>query len=349
MFCFEIVTFPTVKIPNMDIEFHYYITYLIAVKAGFSVDDALILAHACQYTDDNNEKYTVDRGQASEFTNHISQTLDITKPQKERLEIYPVFHFIPGNYLDGAAKRKDGETHPLNTTPNSDHTNAIFELASKRHDLLHLGIACHGYADTWAHQNFVGCEDDFNGVRGFPQEIIPNIGHADAFHKPDKPGLVWTDTRLVNGEIDNKKRYLDAAQCLLKKLAVYNGKSISEPALKKFCHDISQAIGRNGEHGGDSKKSRIKRYLCLATEPEYGGNPLPKYKKNKWFDKAIRKISRGKERTAGRSVSGYYDYFWINRKNYKNTYWYKFQEAAALHQKDTLAYLRNNIPEFPDL
>ncbi|MDA8104143.1 MAG: hypothetical protein M0Z71_02065 [Nitrospiraceae bacterium] len=37
----------------MDIEFHYYMTHLIALRAGFKPDDAFKIAYASQYTDDN--------------------------------------------------------------------------------------------------------------------------------------------------------------------------------------------------------------------------------------------------------------------------------------------------------
>jgi len=330
----------------MDIEFHYYITYLIAARAGFSPEDALTLAHASQYVDDNNAPYTIDKRQKSEFTNSISQTLNITKPQKERLEIYPVFHFIPGNRFADTAKRKDGSTHPLNTTPNSDHANAILDLALESRDFLLIGIACHDYVDTWAHQNFVGCDDDFNSIKGFPETIIPNIGHADAFHNPDNPGLIWTNPRLAQDKINNKKRYLEAAQCLLQKLAFYNGKNVLEETLVELRNDINQAIGRNGEHGGDSKKSRIKRYLRLAKQSEYGSTPLPKYRENKWFGEAVKRKIRGEERTAGRGVSGDYNYFWRDRESHKNTSWYKFQKAVTQHQEETLAFLEEKTPEF---
>jgi hypothetical protein len=39
----------------MDREFHYYMTHLIASRAGFWPDDAFTIAHASQYTDENDE------------------------------------------------------------------------------------------------------------------------------------------------------------------------------------------------------------------------------------------------------------------------------------------------------
>ena len=37
----------------MDIEFHYYMTFLIAGKAGFGKDDTATIAYSSQYVDDN--------------------------------------------------------------------------------------------------------------------------------------------------------------------------------------------------------------------------------------------------------------------------------------------------------
>jgi hypothetical protein len=37
----------------MDVEFHYYMTYLVAAKAGFGSDDAFKIAYTSQYVDDN--------------------------------------------------------------------------------------------------------------------------------------------------------------------------------------------------------------------------------------------------------------------------------------------------------
>jgi hypothetical protein len=39
----------------MEKDFHYYVTYALANKAGFSNDDSYIIAYASQYVDDNNE------------------------------------------------------------------------------------------------------------------------------------------------------------------------------------------------------------------------------------------------------------------------------------------------------
>jgi len=71
----------------MDIEFHYYMTYIIALRAGFKADDAYAIAYSSQYTDDNDYLYEIVDDDFP-YMNHISQTMDITKPKEELLRIH---------------------------------------------------------------------------------------------------------------------------------------------------------------------------------------------------------------------------------------------------------------------
>ena len=169
----------------MDIEFHYYITYILANKAGFSPADSAVIAYACQQTDDNTYHYCINMEKENPYLTIVSQTMDITKPQEKRKTIYPVFHFFPGDPASPSARRKDGKTHPFNTTPDSGNARKMFEEGMKSGSLYRIGIAAHVYADTWAHQNYCGSKDDFNAMDRFGGGLIPNIGHADATHDPD--------------------------------------------------------------------------------------------------------------------------------------------------------------------
>jgi predicted GNAT family acetyltransferase len=47
---------------EMDIEFHYYMTHLIALRAGFKPDDAFVIACASQHTDENDEAHRIEGG-----------------------------------------------------------------------------------------------------------------------------------------------------------------------------------------------------------------------------------------------------------------------------------------------
>ncbi len=105
----------------MDFEFHYYLTGIIANRAGFSEEDASIIAYASQFVDDNDVILDVgDRQSKQVYSNYISQTMDIFKPGKTLMRIYSVFHFMPGDPMAESARRSDGKMHILNTTPDNE-------------------------------------------------------------------------------------------------------------------------------------------------------------------------------------------------------------------------------------
>ena len=51
----------------MDIEFHYYITYVIALRAGFNAEDSYVLAYSSQHTDDNTAIFKISQGTSDEY------------------------------------------------------------------------------------------------------------------------------------------------------------------------------------------------------------------------------------------------------------------------------------------
>jgi len=59
----------------MDVEFHYYMTYLVAAAAGYPPADALKIAYASQYVDDNKFQFDIDKGQPRE---HVPWTWSFT-------------------------------------------------------------------------------------------------------------------------------------------------------------------------------------------------------------------------------------------------------------------------------
>lgn len=326
----------------MDIEFHYYMTYLISVKGGFGPEDAKVIAHSSQYVDDNDIIFEIDKGQASAYRNYISQTMNILKPKAKLLRIYPLFHFIPGDPRANSAWRKDGKMHWLNTTPNSVNANNVMDAALASGDLYRIGIACHGYVDTWAHQNFIGYYDEFNALAGPLSQALPNIGHADAQHNPDWPALVWQDTRLIDERVDNKTRFLEAAQHLLAKFMKYTDpkatmKTISE-CSSQLVDDLGKAIGER-DQSNEKAKERIARYRKLSATAVYGDAELEKYDDDKWLDEAVNEKVRGL-RDKSDSMLTRWDpltdvYNWKDRSNYENTHWYRFQEAVKAHQEET--------------
>lgn len=336
----------------MDIEFHYYQSYLIAVKSGFSPADAQIFAYASQHVDDNDMIFEIDKDGSDYFSNYISQTMNILKPKSKLMRIYPIFHFIPGDPLADPARRKDGRMQLLNTTPGSLNAHAIFDQAAASGDLYRLGIAAHGFVDTWAHQNFTGYYDDFNAMKGVLEQATPNIGHADAKHNPDWPGLVWKDLRLVreHERIDNRERFLDAAAALHQKLSQVARPGIKNQVLAKEAerlrNDLLQIMFER-DPNDKLKAVRIERCIHLAQKRDYGSATLPVYNADVWFEEAVNENVRG---LRDRDESNHFglkifadEYTWKDTKTYRDRHWYRFQQAVIRHQEEAKALLDERV------
>lgn len=343
----------------MEIEFHYYMMYLVATKAKMSPSDALVLAYASQYTDDNDMSLEIDKDKSTYYKSYISQTVDILKPRTSLFRIYSIFHFVPGQPDAPSAFRKDGLLYWLNTTPASANAGAMLDEAFKTGDLHRIGIACHAYADTFAHQNFAGYFSMFNGMAGPLEKVLPDIGHADAKHAPDWPALVWTDERLIQGTVDNKSRFLDAAEALLRRLALYVAPGLADAGLDTMAADLRNDLGwaiGDRDDANRLRKTRIARYKELALRPAYGGTALPDYDEDQWFDEAVNEDVRGlrdRKNILPVETTLFHDiYTWKTAQPYQQTHWYLFQEAVKAHQAFMLGLLaRTNLrgialPEF---
>lgn len=328
----------------MDIEFYYYVTYLTATRAGFKPKDANVLAYSSQYVDNNDILFEINKDSAElYYENYISQTLDITKPQKDLLRIYPFFHFIPGEDSNYSEKINKEEMPFLNTVPDNINANKMIDKALAGNNLYEIGIACHAYLDTWSHQNFVGMKNNYNGL----DRILPNIGHADAGHDPDIPDKVWEDNRLKNATVNNKERFLVAIGRLFEKLFKYiNGDEKSSKfssEKQKLIADIDEII----EEGSD-KEERIRLYKKLALEEEYGGKEIEDYDEYYWFNEAIKEDYPEKYEFKFKVKVNlkhlfFSDYTWNDPDNYNETHWFKFQEAVKSHQDIMEEILSTNL------
>lgn len=355
----------------MDIEFHYYMTYLIAARAGYSPADATIIAHAAQSVDDNHIPVVVRDAAGTVYENALSQTMDITRPHQDDL-IYPIFHFIPGDQDAPSARRIDGACHRMNTTPNSELANKMIDAALASGDLYRIGVSAHGYVDTWAHQNFVGQRDDFNQFStGIFQKLADkflSVGHAHAKHNPDWPALVWEDTRLVNSTVDNRVRFLDAAERLFTKLAAQKrpgltaGSLVAEIAILRS--DLDADIGCRDDTN-DHMTNRISRYTIRAANKPYGACAMPAYVTGLWFGQAIAQdrntvIESFKDHFSLPFVDDVTSFFgdvvanghratvaWkdLTPGAYKCYHWYKFQEAVKSHLTDCTSMLSSHHRE----
>jgi len=320
----------------MDIEFHYHMTNIIAQRAQFSHDQAFIIAYASQFVDDNDDEYIVNKGEDDEYRNTITQTMNILRPKPELMQIYPCFHFIPGKHDQVSARRKDGKMHLLNTTPNSRRARQLLREALASDDLYRIGVATHAYADTWAHQNFVGYYDYFNAMRGTVDRLSPNIGHADAAHDPDIPGLVWRDGRLItrSSAISNKERFLDAAKHIFHSYRKHLSRTVTKGETDRewetLRNDLDNAMGVVFENRdrGKSRKQRLNRYKKLIED-------FREYDEEEWFSAAVKRHLRGvPDKWHDNLLNGtrIFQDKYTKKDAFDTSQWLKFQVAARAHQ-----------------
>lgn len=174
----------------MNKDFHYEGTYGAAILAGFSPEDASVIAWSAQAVDDctceNLDAYypvykkwmpiytceTVKENVEEELSSILSDETSATL-QKIR-SIWIPFHFLPGN-LDrhtgykGVLLMKDERdirdflcmcepASPLaaDMINTSVRTYTNLDNTEKKSYLVRLGIIMHVLADTWAHQYFTG-------------------------------------------------------------------------------------------------------------------------------------------------------------------------------------------------
>lgn len=317
----------------MNFEFHYYITKYLALQAGFDAEESEIIAYSSQYVDDNNQMYKIKCPDGSQYENYISQTKDITNPINELMRVYLFFHFIPGDPLSQKVRRKDGKMHLLMTSPGNRNAENVLYEAIKVENLYLLGIASHAYADTFAHQNFIGIRDELNAMRNIEQNLVPFIGHADAGHKPGIPGLVWTDIRLIepNQEVDNNQRIINAAKNLYSNFLILTSFRNKWSSTKnRVSKTINEEIINETEIERDQeiRKIRIEKYKRLIKE--FDESTETEYDKNRWLQNSINeKVDPKDEEESSLKPLDNYSF----KENFEKTNWFKFQEAVKKYQQ----------------
>ncbi len=355
----------------MDVEFHYYITYLLAARAGFVPAEALKIAYSCQAVDDNVLLCSISDNQGTRYKNQISQTIDVKKPVAELSSIYPIFHFVPWCGISTGeavppSPRKRGKWSKKTTAANNVIAQKMvrnaFGLPSDSDERLYrIGIALHAYADTWAHQNFIGEASKLNSIPTATDEIdlenLINIGHGVYGHQPDVPNLVWTDHRLSNVTVNNKQRFLDAAAHIFTFLIKDRDPQVSEEFLqneiKHLQADIGQDIGPDtSTFKSFSTDKRLRNYRTRAFRQEYGGTELPEYNRQtiSWAQEAMKEswtdLSSEIMEALCKHTNGFFQTAPIECRwrdpDYRKSDWYKFSESIKSHHAISSAILREN-------
>ena len=330
----------------MNAEFHYYVVAMLARRAGFAGAEADELAYASQYTDHALVSYQV-RGPGVRYDTITTHHFGFWDKAQE-YQVWIPFHFVPGDPDAAARVRTDRRKNALAVTPNGARAKELLVSALKTRNIMRIGIALHTFADTWAHQNFTGRNEQFN--RFDQNSLVPPIGHAHAGRAPDKLEERWEDPRLIAAErrINNRDRFFQAARKVYRYLATYNRRDFSDEEL--VLTELESIIGRPGQ-----ERSFEERTLDFIIRED-----ITEYRRNDWKAEAIELD----DTTGDEDVSNMMDkYLWLkhelkNRTGSKrrtvrpkpgffNSRYYRWHEAAKEHYAEAVRVLRDL--RLPDL
>jgi hypothetical protein len=260
----------------MNLEFHYYSTAFLAVKAGFPLAEAQTLAYAGQYVDHHHRAWEIATPGGTVFSGP-TQNFSFWDPATVHQVLAP-FHFLPGGRdARGAwatSVRRDRAQSAWDVRPNSETAKELLVAALKTRDLCRIGLALHTFSDTWAHQNFTAQNESWNRLD--PSSRMPSPGHAAAGFSPDLWLADWTDPRLTASKVSNLERFTDCARKVYRYLCTYRGKDfrVDEEAVADGLRDLVLA-GR----GRESVEERTLEYVLLLN--------LEPYDKTAWIAQAL--------------------------------------------------------------
>ncbi len=325
----------------MNIEFHYYITYYLCIKAGFSEQDSHIIAYSSQFVDSSIISYAIQTEQGG-YKTVVTQNYGFWDDFYPK-NVYIPFHFFPGDN-DGST-RKDNRKNPLNCTPNSRKVKDLLIAALRTRNLYRIGIGVHTFADTYAHQNFTGTLDPWNVFD--ETSFIPSIGHAQALTLPDDFAGTWEDPRLKHGLsiVSNRERFLQAADRIYRYLCTYCGRPFDDSNWV-----LSELIEITVP--GRTKRTKEERILDLII-----AYSIPRYDRNEWLKEALVFDAAQDDEEL---FAGYDKLLWLKdrvlyssklvkkepipaRETFYTSHLYKWNEAAAAHRAEAFAILKDIV------
>jgi hypothetical protein len=242
----------------MQIDFHHATTYVLARLAGFSPAEADVVAYSAQYVDDAVNSGGIEFSNGAMYARICSAHKMLDYRNFEALAdhlVWMPFHFLPGNGGRPAGQDPDGPfINKLRCLPNSpiarDMVIAVIRAKYQRASLHRLGIAMHTYADTWAHQGFVGVRHELNHataitgadgqhdhsfmdrIKNYFVDIVLPLGHGTVLSNPDKPWLLWGYTNGLGERVErnNPADYLDACDHMCRAMQCFRAGDISHGA-----------------------------------------------------------------------------------------------------------------------
>jgi hypothetical protein len=256
---------------KMDFAFHYHAVKTIARKAGFNEPDAQQIAYFSQFVDDYNiynhrdikfptdGKYDEDR---YDFISDIGGLNPVTTgfwswddyvtlmtDDTRKFTVSP-FHFIP------AIPNPDGQTAATTSPAKIGDESVISNLLDKAKTdylntragdsgitparaLMEIGMYLHTFADTYAHQNFSGFNDECNRW-----EVLSVTSHAfnkDIEDETDTAAKMLSDKTISLSDTVKSVDYEIVSDCmnaLIKGAATPPAVEQTEPFKAKITDDL---------------------------------------------------------------------------------------------------------------
>ena len=170
----------------MDINFHYYTVKTLAVKAGYTDDEAQTIANYSQFVDDfTNYKYML-LSSVPGFARHLATKLPgnvwLFNPvttgfeswfdmallllEKNQKNILTPFHFIPQHKKlnEKSTNREEWRVVPARLELDSLIQQLLVEAKAQylqnnsKENIIRIGLLLHIFADTYAHQGYSGSQ-----------------------------------------------------------------------------------------------------------------------------------------------------------------------------------------------
>jgi hypothetical protein len=173
--------------------------------------------------------------------------------------------------------------------------------------------------------------------------------------------LIWTDGRLVNSQVVNVDRFMDAARNLFRKLYAHKHGAAwgaeQEAAAAGLVADLRSDIGPPSADSAP-RESRVARYNARALTAPYGSTPIPDYQEGKWSDAAF--VEKRAEITTKLAIylaehAGVVgdtlsfgvrmECTWKDPPRYQDTDWFKFQDAVKSHVEECWGVLLRSLPD----
>lgn len=189
----------------MQIDFHYGTTYVLARLAGFPQEEAEVIAYSAQYVDNATNAGLIGFADSEYMYSRIASAHSMIDRNNlievdNRLAWLP-FHFLPGNGGAHADSGPEDELSKLQCRPDShiarDMLRAAYRDRGSKRALQRLGITMHVYADTFAHQGFVGgqCKANQAEKPSSGDQALDESIHQ--FSVGELKASIWSRTKAV--------------------------------------------------------------------------------------------------------------------------------------------------------